>query len=141
MGSQRASSKDRIEVAAGLVFRDHKLLITQRPLGSHLAGMWEFPGGKREAAETFEACLERELAEELGIVVRVEQLVETIAHDYPEKSVLLQFYRCRWMNNEPRAIGCADYRWISREEISQFQFPPADTRLLESLAENSALWE
>ena len=67
-----------IEVAAALVFRDGKLLITQRNADAHLGGLWEFPGGKREAEETFETCLTRELREELGIEVTVGELVESI---------------------------------------------------------------
>ena len=59
-------SRRSIEVSAGLIFRAGQLLITQRPAGGHLAGLWEFPGGKREPGETFEACLRRELQEELG---------------------------------------------------------------------------
>ncbi len=65
----RAEGGRAIEVAAGLVFRDGKLLIARRPRQSHLGGMWEFPGGKREEGESFEECLHRELAEELGIEV------------------------------------------------------------------------
>src|SRR5712692_8874159 len=75
------------EVAAGLVFRDGRLLITQRQAGAHLGGLWEFPGGKREGPESFQACLRRELREELGIEVEVGELVETITHQYPEKTV------------------------------------------------------
>src|SRR2546423_2979763 len=83
-----------IEVAAGLVFRAGSLLITQRRPQDHLGGLWEFPGGKREPAETFEECLRRELREELGIEVQVQGLLASVQHAYPEKTVLLQFYRC-----------------------------------------------
>jgi 8-oxo-dGTP diphosphatase len=122
-----------IEVAAGLVFRDGKLLITQRPLKSHLGGLWEFPGGKRESGETFEECLVRELAEELGIEVEVRELVEELTHDYPERSVHLKFFCCRWLHHEPRAIHCHDFAWIAPEQLSAYQFPAADARLLEKL--------
>src|SRR6266853_275359 len=81
-----------IDVAAGLVFRDGKLLITQRYAEAHLGGLWEFPGGKREPNETFEQCLTRELSEELGIEVVVGQLVESLTHEYPGKSVHLRFF-------------------------------------------------
>jgi mutator protein MutT len=70
----------RIEVAAGLVFRAGKLLITQRPSAAHLGGLWEFPGGKREPNESFEDCLHRELKEELGIEVEVKELRRKIRH-------------------------------------------------------------
>src|SRR6266699_853251 len=76
-----------VDVAAGLIFRDGKLLITRRHADAHLGGLWEFPGGKRESDETFEECLARELREELGIEVVVGQLVESLTHKYPEKAV------------------------------------------------------
>jgi 8-oxo-dGTP diphosphatase len=122
-----------IEVAAGLVFREGKLLITERPAKSHLGGLWEFPGGKREAGESFEQCLRRELTEELGIEVQVHGLVEDLIHHYPERSVHLKFFRCRWLRHEPRAILCHDWKWIGLEQMSDFQFPAADARLLEKL--------
>lgn len=129
-----------IEVAAGLVFRAGKLLIAQRLKEAHVGGMWEFPGGKREPSETFEECLRRELREELGIEVEVHELVEEIAHDYPERKVLLRFYRCGLSKGEPKALGCADWRWITVNELWQYVFPPADARLLERLRENPGLW-
>jgi mutator protein MutT len=122
-----------IEVSAGLVFRGGKLLITRRPPGSHLGGLWEFPGGKREAGESFEQCLRRELAEELGIEVQVLELVEDLTHHYPERSVHLKFYRCRWLRHEPRAILCHDWAWIGPEQMPDYKFPAADARLLEKL--------
>ncbi len=129
-----------IEVAAGLVFRAGRLLITQRPPGGHLAGLWEFPGGKREPAESFEECLQRELREELGIEVAVEALLEALTHEYPEKRVHLKFYRCIWQQHEPRALGCAAFEWVRREELSRYEFPAADARLLERLQCEDALW-
>lgn len=122
-----------IEVAAGLVFREGKLLITQRPADGHLAGLWEFPGGKREPAESFEQALHRELMEELGIEVEVLELVESLTHNYPEKSVHLRFFRCAWRRHEPQAIECAAFRWVGVEELEQYQFPAADAHLLELL--------
>jgi 8-oxo-dGTP diphosphatase len=122
-----------IEVAAGLVFRGGKLLITQRPPASHLGGLWEFPGGKREAGESFEQCLRRELAEELGIEVQVHELAEELTHHYPERSVHLKFYCCRWLRHEPRAILCHDWAWIGAEQLPDYRFPAADARLLGKL--------
>jgi mutator protein MutT len=130
-----------IEVSAGLVFRNGKLLITQRHADSHLGGLWEFPGGKREPNETFEECLIRELREELGIEVEVGELVESLTHAYPEKTVVLKFFRCRWKQNEPRAIDCLDLKWISAVELRDYEFPAADARLLEKLENSPELWK
>jgi mutator protein MutT len=122
-----------IEVAAGLVFHEGRLLITQRPATGHLAHLWEFPGGKREPGESFEACLRRELQEELAIDVTVGMLLSEITHEYPEKVVHLRFFKCRWNGGEPRPIGCQDFRWISVGELDSYPFPAADARLLDQL--------
>jgi len=134
-------SRPEIEVAAGLVFRERRLLIAQRRAGDPLGGFWEFPGGKRQAGETFMECLRRELREELGIEVEVLELFEAISHAYPEKIVHLRFHRCRWLRNEPQALGCHAWAWVTRAELGQYRFPPADERLLEQLTRDSALWE
>jgi mutator protein MutT len=130
-----------IDVAAALVFREGKLLITQRQADAHLGGLWEFPGGKREPNETFEACLRRELREELGIEVAVGELVESLTHAYPEKTVHLKFYRCRWEEHEPQLLGCSAFRWVRAGELKDYAFPAADARLLGSLRENAGIWE
>ncbi len=131
----------RIEVAAGLIFRNGVLLITQRRPGDHLGGLWEFPGGKREPNETYEECLRRELHEELGINVEVGLLVESISHDYPDKSVHLKFFLCRWLQHEPRKIFVHDFAWVDRETLSKYEFPAADARLLELLRSTDSFWK
>jgi mutator protein MutT len=123
-----------IEVAAALIFHDGKLLITQRYKDSHLGGLWEFPGGKREPGESFEDCLVREIHEELGIEVSVGELFEDIQHDYPDKSVRLKFFICKLLSGELQLLGCADFKWIGKGELKDYQFPAADARLLEKLA-------
>jgi mutator protein MutT len=129
-----------IDVAAALIFRAGKLLLTQRYPDAHLGGLWEFPGGKRESEETFEQCLVRELREELGIEVLVGGLVESLTHAYPEKTVHLRFYRCDWQANEPRALGCPAFRWVAPSELENYRFPAADARLLERLRSDNCLW-
>ena len=130
-----------VEVAAGLVFRRGDLLITQRYPDAHLGGLWEFPGGKREPHETFTECLHRELREELGIEVEVREEVEFLTHDYPEKRVLLRFFRCAWRRNEPQTLGCPAFHWVRREDLAQYEFPAADARLLGKLASWDELWQ
>lgn len=129
-----------VEVAAGLVFREGKLLITQRYPEAHLGGLWEFPGGKRDPDESFEECLRRELLEELGIEVSVGRLIEAITHVYPEKTVHLRFFHCDWVAHEPQPLGCPAFQWITREQLGNYDFPAADARLLEKLRAEAALW-
>src|SRR5881392_302166 len=129
------------EVAAALIFRKGKLLITRRHADVHLGGLWEFPGGKREPDESFEECLVRELREELGIEVVIGQLVETFSHEYPEKIVQLRFYHCRWRQHEPQLLGCPAFKWVTGCELKNYDFPPADARLLAKLQADSQLWD
>jgi mutator protein MutT len=135
-----SSIKHFIEVAAGLVFRDGRLLITQRRAEDHLGGLWEFPGGKRERDETFEECLRRELEEELGIEVEVGELFDSVEHDYPAKSVRLRFYRCLWLKHEPRALGCEAFDWVTVLQLPEYTFPAADEKLLQKLRASAELW-
>ena len=130
-----------IDVAAGLVFRHGRLLITQRRLNDHLGGLWEFPGGKVEPDESFQACLVRELREELGIEIQVGPEIEDITHTYPEKTVRLKFFRCAWLSGEARPIACHNLGWITRDQLGHFEFPAADARLLRLLQETPSLWE
>lgn len=122
-----------IPVAAALIFRGGRLLITQRPAGKHLAGLWEFPGGKVEAGETWETALRRELREELGTEVVVGPVFEEVTHRYPNKVVQLRFYVCRWSAGEPRPVQCAALAWATAAELRNYDFPPADARLLDRL--------
>ncbi len=122
-----------VEVSAALIFRDGKLLISRRHARSHLGGLWEFPGGKRETDETFEQCLIREIREELDVEISVGELFAEISHDYPEKSVHLKFFICRLISGEPQPLDCAAVKWILKNELARFEFPAADAQLLEAL--------
>lgn len=123
-----------IDVSAALIFAEGRLLITQRHQDSHLGGLWEFPGGKREPDETFEQCLVREIREELGMEISVGNLFAEITHAYEEKTVHLKFFICQRIQGEPRALGCAALKWIHKNELADYQFPAADAQLLEKLA-------
>ena len=122
-----------IQVAAALIVREGRYLITQRRADVHMGGLWEFPGGKRESGESLEDCLRRELREELGIEISHPVLFRVIRHDYPEKSVELHFFRCAIASGLPRPLGCEDLRWVAPEELDQFPLPPADQPLVEAL--------
>ena len=130
-----------IEVAAGLIFHSGKLLITQRRPGDHLGGFWEFPGGKREANESFEECLGRELREELDVDVEAVELMDELTHAYSEKTVHLKFFRCTLLRGEPRPLGCHALAWITRDQLDLYSFPAADAKLLDTLRSAPELWE
>jgi mutator protein MutT len=125
-----SADKNQIDVAAALIFRNGKILITQRPADSHLGGLWEFPGGKRERNETFEQCLVREIHEELGVEISANKLFEEIVHAYPNKTVRLKFFSCRLVHGEPQPLGCAALKWIGESELDNYKFPDADAQLL-----------
>jgi 8-oxo-dGTP diphosphatase len=129
-----------IDVAAGLVFHQGRLLIAQRRRQDHLGGLWEFPGGKVEPGESFEQCLTRELREELGIEVAAGELIDEVTHSYPEKSVHLKFFKCSLLSGTAKALHCQDVAWITMEELPSFEFPAADAKLLKRLERSSELW-
>jgi 8-oxo-dGTP diphosphatase len=119
-------------VAAVLVEPGRGVLLSRRKAGSHLAGSWEFPGGKVEIGEDPRAALVRELAEELGIEAIVGDPVEITFHAYPERSVLLLFFEATRTPSspEPRALDVAEVRWAAAHELSDEDFPPADLAVL-----------
>jgi 8-oxo-dGTP diphosphatase len=127
-----------IEVVAGLI-RDGqgRYLITRRRQGTHLGGLWEFPGGKREPDETLAQSLRRELQEELGAVFVVGELVETVRWAYPEKTVVLSFFHCRLEEGaiEPREGQLM--QWVPPADLQRYDFPPADAALLTRLASDA----
>lgn len=122
-----------VEVATGLIYREGRYLIARRGPGVHLAGFWEFPGGKREADETLEACLRRELFEELGIQIDVPIPFQVVRHEYAEKIVELHFFHCKIETGQAAAIDCAEIRWVWPHELGDFEFPPADRPIIEAL--------
>lgn len=123
-----------VEVAAGLIQdAEGRYLITQRRPDAHLAGFWEFPGGKREPGETLEECLRRELREELGVECAVGELVETVRWVYPDRTVVVHFYRCRFAGPvEPRERQ--GWAWVEPSRLPDYLFPPADRVLVARLS-------
>lgn len=122
-----------IEVAVGLICRNGRYLIARRKPGSHLAGFWEFPGGKRETGESLTECLQRELLEELGIRVDLPVPYRIIRHDYMDRIIELHFFRCAIEKGDPAPIDCEEIRWVHPKDLTQFEFPPADYAIIEAL--------
>lgn len=121
-----------IVVLAAIIERNGHLLVTRRLAGTHLAGLWEFPGGKCEPGETHEDCLRRELDEELGVNASIGPEIFATAHAYPERIVRLHFRECR-TSDEPQARLGQAMRWVRREALDPAEFPPADAELIERL--------
>jgi mutator protein MutT len=124
-------------VGVGVVEKDGKVLITQRKYDDHLGGVWEFPGGKKRPEESDQACVERELNEELGIQVKANQHLETIRYAYPDRRLELRFYFCNLVSGEPKSVEVQDFRWVSHGELIYYQFPKADRDLVERLAKKA----
>jgi mutator protein MutT len=120
-------------VTAAVIERDGKFLVTRRLRGTHLEGSWEFPGGKCDSGETYVACLEREILEELDTRVRVGREVFSTTHAYPERAVELHFFDCQLLG-EPRAALGQEMRWVGPNDLDVLEFPPADAELIRMLA-------
>jgi len=119
-----------VVVAAAVLIREGQVLLTRRAEGQHLAGMWEFPGGKLEPGESPEAALARECLEECGIEIDVGEILDVTHHRYREKDVLLLFYRCGLRAGEVQNLQVAEHAWVSPDELDRYPLPAADLRVV-----------
>jgi 8-oxo-dGTP diphosphatase len=126
-----------ITVVAAVIERDGHFLITRRLEGTHLAGMWEFPGGKVDSGETHVEALRREILEELDADVEVGALVLQTTHAYKDAIVSLLFYRCV-LEGTPTALLGQEIRWVARHELPLLGFPEADAELIRQLTTSAA---
>jgi mutator protein MutT len=126
-----------IVVVAAVIEDDDRFLVTRRQAGVHLAGMWEFPGGKIDEAETHGEALRREIREELDADVDVGELMFHTTHAYSERTIALYFYRCTLVG-VPRPLLGQQMRWVQRDELASLGFPPADEQLIKRLMESGA---
>jgi 8-oxo-dGTP diphosphatase len=124
-----------IVVVAAVIEDDNRFFLTQRPPGVHLAGMWEFPGGKIDPEESHVDALKREIREELDADVNVGALLLQTTHAYPDRTIALYFYRCRLIG-VPRPLLGQEMRWVPRTELSLLGLPPADAELIELLTKS-----
>lgn len=130
-------SKKVIEACAAVIRKDGKFLITKRLETSPMGHCWEFPGGKIEPGETVEECAIREVKEEVGIEIKIERRLQDLHYDYPHGLIHLYFVLCSHTSGEPRTIECAEVRWIESHEFAQFEFPPADVGVIETLVKET----
>jgi 8-oxo-dGTP diphosphatase len=126
----------KIVVTAAVIERGGRLLVTRRLQGTHLEGYWEFPGGKCDAGESLEACLVRELREELAVEAIVGGKILTTSHEYPERRVELHFFTCELLG-DPAPQMNQDMQWVPREALVSLKLPPADDELVALLARKS----
>jgi mutator protein MutT len=123
----------RYDVAAGILWNGAEVLITRRNDHDHQGGRWEFPGGKRHAGETIEACLRREIREELGVEVEVGPLWRSLTHVYADRTVSLYFHLCRHAGGALQALEVAEWRWIEPAALADFDFVEGDGPVLPDL--------
>lgn len=122
-----------IQVSCAIIEHKKQILITQRGPGSSFSGYWEFPGGKRHPGETGEACLIREIEEELGVWVAPRLLLHEMTHVRPDKTLHLSFYLCSYLSGRPVRRGVYNFCWATPRELKKFLFLPADTDIINEL--------
>lgn len=116
-------------VVAAVIEEGNRFLLTRRQHGVHLAGMWEFPGGKIDPDESHSTALRREIREELDADVEIDSLVLSTTHAYPDRTVTLYFYRCSLIGTPRPQLG-QEMRWVPRAELPSLGLPPADAELI-----------
>jgi 8-oxo-dGTP diphosphatase len=126
-----------IVVTAAVIEREGRFLVTRRLAGTHLAGTWEFPGGKCDGTETLTACMTREIREELGVGCVVGDEVFTISHAYTDRHIELHFFQVELQGEPVPQIG-QDMQWVPRERLADLEFPPADAALIRMLSRRRA---
>jgi 8-oxo-dGTP diphosphatase len=124
----------RVEVVLGIIVADQNVLICRRRATDDFGGLWEFPGGKREKNETVEQCLHRELAEELGIPVRITGALDPLDFDYPDLHVRLIPLLCAADSaSAPLPLASEELKWIPASNLRDWKFPEANAPLIEQV--------
>ena len=128
-----------VEVVAALIWDKDKFMICQRPATKSCALLWEFVGGKVEAGETKAEALVRECREELAITVAVGEEFMDVIHQYPDALVHLTLFNATIAEGEPQMLEHNDIKWITAEEIPNYDFCPADEEILEKIIKRAVL--
>jgi len=125
------------DVTGGIIWKEGKFLITLRPPKGLLGGLWEFPGGKKNEGEDLQACLKREIREELAIDIRIDKFLTSVKHAYSHFRITLHVFQCNYVRGAIQLFACSDYRWIPWEELERYAFPAADRKVIRWLKENT----
>ncbi len=126
------------DVTAAIIHHRGKYLITQRPLDKLLGGLWEFPGGKREDGESLQACLEREIEEELGMTIKAGEQRLTLKHAFTHFKITLHVFEAEWLEGKPHALQVADFKWVKPGELGSYAMGKTDRAIARWVAEKSA---
>ena len=122
------------EIGIGLIFnKQGELLIDQRHSSSSMGGMWEFPGGKKEAHESIKKTIEREIQEELGIYVKAGEKLISFEHSYSHKKFHFFVYLCEWISGTPKPLSSQKILWVTPKRLIDFPFPAANTKIISAL--------
>jgi mutator protein MutT len=122
-----------ITVAIAVIIRSGQLLIAQRKPDASFAHYWEFPGGKCEPGESVQACLHREIKEEVGLTIEILRPFDVIRHTYPTGNLAIHPFLCRILSGQPKPIACQQVLWIDPRDLLNYQFPPANESLLRKI--------
>ncbi len=127
------------QIGVAVIWNDQEqILIDRRKQEGLLGGLWEFPGGKIESGETIEACIAREIQEELGIEIAVGDRLCTVTHAYSHFKVTLNVHHCTHLSGDPQPIECDEVRWVTLDTIEEFPFPKANIHIINALRADAA---
>jgi len=122
-----------LDVAAAIIWQQDRILISQRKTDASDGGLWEFPGGKCHPDETLEACLIREIKEELDILIHVQRPAIRIEHPTAGIMIRLHVFHCQFIAGTPKPLGCADWRWVFTPDLPKYNFMEPDYQIIEML--------
>lgn len=132
--SETLSAVPHKSIGVAVIWNDdgHILIDKRLPQGV-MGGLWEFPGGKIQPGETVQDCIRREIYEEIGIAIAVQDHLITVEHSYNDFRITLEVYNCTHLHGVPQALECQEIRWVTLAEIDQFSFPQANQKIIAAL--------